>query len=90
MYKGVPGTFAGVPLSSKVYGSDVYLKDLRETTQDHYKNNVVKVDGLEAADRIIEKYKEEAEEQKQSKAKSEELNKNNTQNKEQNKTTNNH
>lgn len=90
VYKGVPGSFAGIQLSSKVYGSDVYLADLRETTQDHYKNNVVKVDGLEAADRIIEKYKEEAEEQKQSKAKSEELNKSNSQKQDQNKTNNNH
>ena len=49
IYKGVPGNFLGIELSHKEYGSDVWVKDLRESTQEHFKDGVVKVDNLSSA-----------------------------------------
>ena len=49
IYKGIPGTFAGFELSSKEYGSDVWVKDLKESTQEHFKDGVIKVESLDAA-----------------------------------------
>lgn len=70
VYKGVPGNFLGIELSNKEYGSDVYVKDLRESTQEHFKEGNIKVDNLEAAERVLENYRQEAQELKDSKAKS--------------------
>lgn len=67
VYKGVPGEFAGISLSNKEYGSDVYVKDLRESTQEHFKDGVIKVSGLDAAERILDGYRQEAKDLKESK-----------------------
>ncbi|MDO5329334.1 MAG: Stp1/IreP family PP2C-type Ser/Thr phosphatase [Coriobacteriia bacterium] len=64
VYKGVPGNFMGIELSHKEYGTDIYVKELRESTQEHFKDGVIKVSGIEAADRIIENYKQEVSELK--------------------------
>lgn len=70
VYKGIPGNFLGLELSNKEYGSDVYVKDLRESTQEHFKEGIIKVDNLDAAERVLENYRQEAQELKDSKAKS--------------------
>lgn len=75
IYKGMPGTFAGIELSQKEYGSDVWVKDLRESTQEHFKDGVIKVDNLDAAWRVLDNYKQEAQEQKEQKNLSNSLNK---------------
>lgn len=49
IYKGLPGSFAGIDFSSKEYGSDVLVKDLRKTTQDHLKEGPIKVASLDEA-----------------------------------------
>ena len=82
VYKGIPGTFLGFDLSSKQYESDVYVKDLRESTQDHLKDGPIKIAGLDSADSIIENYKQEAEELKAQKQ-----NTNQSQNQSQNKSS---
>lgn len=75
IYKGIPGSFAGVEMSHKEYGSDVWVKDLRESTQEHFKDGVIKVENLDAAWRVLDNYKQEAQEQKEQKSASENLNK---------------
>lgn len=60
----------GFSLSSKDYGSDVYVKDLREGTQEHFKEGIIKVDDLDAAYRILDNYKQEAKDLKDAKSKS--------------------
>lgn len=75
IYKGIPGSFAGVEMSHKEYGSDVWVKDLRESTQEHFKDGVIKVENLDAAWRVLDNYRQEAQEQKEQKSASENLNK---------------
>ena len=69
IYKGMPGSFMGINLSEKVYGSDVWVKDLREGTQEHFKDGIVKVDNLDSAWRALDNYKLEAKDLKESKKK---------------------
>lgn len=73
IYQGIPGQFAGVELSHKEYGSDVWVKDLRESTQEHFKDGVIRVDNLDAAWRSLENYKQEAADQKEQASKKQNL-----------------
>lgn len=69
VYQGIPGNFCGINFSKKIYGSDVYVNDLRETTRDHFKDGIIKVEGLDAANRAIENYRKEADTMKEQKSK---------------------
>ena len=75
IYKGIPGSFAGIEMSQKEYGSDVWVKDLRESTQEHFKDGIIKVENLDAAWRVLDNYKKEAQDQKDQKSLSNDLNK---------------
>ena len=67
VYKGVPGTFLGIQLSTKECSTDVRVADLRESSQQHFKDGVLKASDLESAERIVENYRQEAKELKDSK-----------------------
>ena len=47
---------------------------MRESTQEHFKDGVIRVDNLDAAWRTLDNYKQEAQEQKEQNAKKQSLN----------------
>ena len=47
---------------------------MRESTQDHFKDGIIRVDNLEAAWHALDNYRQEAQEQKEQNAKKQNLN----------------
>lgn len=76
IYKGLPGRVAGISFSEKDYGSDVWVKDLRQTTQDHLNEGPIRVSSLDEAYHVLDNYKEEAKEFKDKKSKNTDNNNN--------------
>lgn len=77
IYKGLPGSVGNFEFSHKVYGSDVWVKDLRQGTQDHFKDGPIRVASLDEAWHILDNYKEEAKDLKEKQNKTSSLDKDN-------------
>ena len=84
IYKGLPGSIGSFSFSHKEYGSDVWVKDLRQSTQDHFKDGVIRVASLDEAWHVLDNYKQEAQELKEKQGKQNQNN-NNQDNKDNNK-----
>ena len=60
IYKGVTGSVLGISLNEQVEKTDIKVSDLKETTREHFNDGVIKVESLDAAYRVCDNYREEA------------------------------
>lgn len=56
VYQGLPDTFLGIPLSHQDHISQVALKDLQPGLATRLQEGVIRVDNLEAANKLVEEY----------------------------------
>lgn len=56
VYQGLPDTFLGIPLSHQDHISTVALKDLQPGLATRLQDGFIRVDNLEAANKLIEEY----------------------------------
>ena len=66
VYKGVEGNILGFELSSVYERTDISVSDLRQSTQEHFNDGVIRVDGIDGANRAIDTYNQEVQELKYS------------------------